>query len=248
MRQLHAFRRPGRARRIDQRDDVVGLYGGERRVDVEVLVGLLHVGECNRALRRVSIDDDHVLQVGQLPARLQHRRQVRLLDDRYTRARVGDDVADLLGGERLVDREGRGAERHGREVAEVELGPVAKHQRDAVAARDAEAGETSRDRVDAVAQLGPRERDVVVEGAHGDDVRMGGGGAPQRLAERRRADGGRRGVACDGAAFHLRLLRVVGSAGQPARRYRSSRAGLSARGSRRPASDRCRSTGRSRTA
>src|SRR5205085_746170 len=84
----------------------------------------------------------------QLLARLQHRRQVRLLDDRHARTRVADDVADLLGSEGLVDREWRRAKRHRGEVAQVELGPVAHHQRDGVAARDAEAGEPAGERDD----------------------------------------------------------------------------------------------------
>ena len=214
MRQLDALRRAGRARRVDQRQDVVGLRPRASAASTSK-------SGFGRPRRRASASVPSgaspsttitCSSAGSSRARLQHRRQVRLLDDRDARAGVADDVADLLGAGGLVDRERRRAERHRREVAEVELGPVAHHQRDRVAARDAEPGEPARERVDALAQLGPGQRDAVVERADRDDVRVGGGGAPQRLAERRGVDGRRRrrATCCLPSASPPRRRRLAG--------------------------------------
>ena len=67
MRELDALRRAGRAGRVDERQQVVGLDGRGRRLGVEVRVGIaLDVVELQRALGRVVADDDDVLEVGQL--------------------------------------------------------------------------------------------------------------------------------------------------------------------------------------
>src|SRR6187397_1319989 len=71
----------------------------------------------------------------------------------------------------------------------MELGPVGDHQRDGVAARDAELREPAGQRVHAVAQLRPRPADVIVASAHGDAVAVLGGGDPEGLG-----DGGRHGL------------------------------------------------------
>ena len=63
-------------------------------------------------------------------------------------------------------------------VDDVELGPVAEHDRDRVAAADAEPGEAAGERIDAAEQIRPRQRDGVIDGAHGDDVRMVRRGPP----------------------------------------------------------------------
>ena len=71
----------------------------------------------------------------------------------------------------------------------MELGPVAEHQRDGVAAAHAELVQPARERVDAVAQLAPGERDLVVLGADGDAVGMVLGRDPEGLGDRGGADG-----------------------------------------------------------
>ena len=65
-------------------------------------------------------------------------------------------VADLLGRVGVVDRERRRAEHHRGEVAEVELGAVGEHQRDRLAALDAELRQAAGERVDALAAARPR--------------------------------------------------------------------------------------------
>ena len=63
-------------------------------------------------------------------------------------------------------------------VDDVELRPVAEHDRDRVAASDAEPGEAAGERIDAAEQIRPRQRDGVIDGAYGDDVRMVRRGPP----------------------------------------------------------------------
>ena len=81
----------------------------------------------------------------------------------------------------------------------MELGPVAEHQRDRVAAAHAELAQPAGERVDAVAQLAPGQRDLVVLRADGDAVGMVRGREPERLGDRAGADG--RGAAPCGASM-----------------------------------------------
>ncbi len=90
------------------------------------------------------IDDDHVLQPGQVVARLQQPLEVLALDHGDAGGGVGDDVLDLVGGVGLVDREGRRAERDRGEVDDVELGTVGEHDRERLPARAAPAGAAPR--------------------------------------------------------------------------------------------------------
>jgi hypothetical protein len=55
-------------------------------------------GERERPGGWVAVDHDHVPEVREAPARLEHRRQVRLLDDRDLRLGVADQVRDLVRG------------------------------------------------------------------------------------------------------------------------------------------------------
>ena len=149
--------------------------------------------EGDHALRGVAIDDDHVLEVGQLLAGLEHVGEELLLGDDHARAGVGDHVADLLGPVLHVDRERRGARGHHREVAEVELGPVAEEQGDRVAALSPRPAARRRARRRARAApprpgdlvaLGP-DRDLVGPVGGGDAKRLGDGGGADRLARLR---------------------------------------------------------------
>ena len=115
------------------------------------------------------------------------------LDDHDRRARVGDHVRDLLGRGGHVDRERRRAERDRRQVGEVELGPVAEHQRDACrrAARRARPGRRRARRRARAAR--PGQRDLVVLACASRPGRACvGGGEAERLGDRRRADRARR--------------------------------------------------------
>ena len=91
-----------------------------------------------------------MLEAGQFAAGGEQVRQQRRLGDGKTRAGITHDVRDLLGRQRLVDREWRRADRGGRQVDQVELWSVTDHQRHRIAAADAELGEAAGDGVDAL--------------------------------------------------------------------------------------------------
>ena len=120
---------------------------------------------------RVAVDDDHVLRgpaargappagSAAAPARRSRaarpRRRPRRRSARATASgRCENGVAPSV----ITARSDQ-----------VELRPVADHERDGVAAADAEPGETAGERVDAARELRPGERDGVVERAHGDAI------------------------------------------------------------------------------
>jgi len=102
------------------------------------------------------IDQDDVLEGGAaredlLPA-LHH---VAVLQHRDLRAAVVDDVGDLLGRERVVDRHRRRGRVHRGGVGKQVLGDVSSHDRDEIAVSDAEAAQAHRDGARALALLGP---------------------------------------------------------------------------------------------
>ena len=109
-----------------------------------------------------------------------------VIDD--PRARVGDDVLDLLGRVLHVDRERRRPDHHRREVAEVELGPVGDQQGQRVALGQPErrAGRR-RARRRARAAAPHVQRLLVVSRPDGDLVRALRGGDAEGLRDRRRA-------------------------------------------------------------
>ena len=169
----------------------------DRGLRVEVGIRSLDLVEPQAALV-LALDEDHVLEVGQVLARLEDLREEVRLGDEDPRLGVRADVLDLLGGVRHVDRERRGADGDRREVGEVELGTVGQQQRDALAALQPEPDEAAGEGVDALAHLGPRDRDLVALRAHEDVVRARRGGNPERLGERARVDR----PACSGARLH----------------------------------------------
>ena len=187
--ELDALGRPGRARRVDQREDVLGL-----RRRASAAPGRSPGRRPPRPPRRrrpspsaPSITISVSSAASSARARAE-RLQVGRLDDRDLRPRVADDVGDLRGRERRVDRERRRAQRHHGEVGDVELGPVAHHQRDGVPAPHAQPGQAAGQRVDAVAQLRPREADLVVLRADRDAVRMVLDRQPEGLGHGARAE------------------------------------------------------------
>ena len=207
--ELHALGRAGRAARVDQREDVVGAHLRGCGLGVEVGVRALDVRQRHAALRRLAVDHDHVLEARQALARLQEGGQQRLLDDGDARPGVGDHVLDLLGGERLVDRERRGAQRHRGEVADVELGTVVEHQRDRLAVLQAELGQPARDRVDALAQLAPGDGDGVALGPDRNAVGIGARRVVEGLDERRRPLGHASRAGGHRAALHRHSPSIV---------------------------------------
>ena len=159
---------------------------GYRRLHVEARVGALHLRQRESALGRLAVDQDHVLERGQLLARAHHLRQELLLGDQHTRPRVGDHVLDLLGGVGVVDRERGRPEHHPREVAHMELGAVGEHQRQSVPASHPQRGEPAGELVHARAQLRPGERHGVALGADRHLVRPFLGGDAERVRDRGR--------------------------------------------------------------
>jgi hypothetical protein len=207
--ELDALRVAGRARRVDEREQVVAADLRRRRPGVEARVPVaLDVLQAQRALAPVPVDDDHVLERRQPVARGEELIGERLVDDREARLRVADDELDLLGRRREVDRERRRADGHHGEVGQVELGPVAEHERDVLAAAQPELREAGGQRVGAGAHLAPGDLHRPSAGAERDAVRVVAGGAVERLDEvrRRRLRGRRSGRLRGGAALHVLSL------------------------------------------
>ncbi len=207
---LHALRRSGRAGRVDEGEHVGRLDLGDRSLEVEAGVRALDIRQRHDPWRRIAVDDDHVLEVRQASARLEHLRQVLLLADQQPRVGVGDDVLDLVRRVCAVDGERRRAEHHRGEIAEMELRPVGQHQRDRLTASEPELGEAPREVVDATAQLGPRDRELVTFGADRHLLGPFGGRQAEGLRERRRPGGGtlRRAQFRD-RAIHVRSSRLA---------------------------------------
>jgi hypothetical protein len=104
----------------------------------------------------LGVDEHDQLECG-APAGVDSQRAIeegRVGDD-DARACVADDVLALLGGERRVDGERRGAQQQRGGVGDVELGPVRHPQRDGVAAADAQPRKPGRGRSDPVGVLAP---------------------------------------------------------------------------------------------
>ncbi len=126
-----------------------------------------------------------MLELGQSLARFRELLEERLLDDRDLRSRIGDDILDLLGRQRLVDRERHRPDRHRRQVGDKELRPVGEHESERVAPAEPERGEARRQPIDTRLQLIPGETRGIVERAHRDALTADLDDAAKRLAERR---------------------------------------------------------------
>ena len=190
VRELHALGRPGRARGVDQRQDVVGLERGDRRVDVEGRRRRprpRRAPSCPRARRRRRRSRARGRAASCAPPGHWPRKACSVM--RILAPGVGDHVLDLVGRVGHVDRERRRADHHRREVGEVELGPVAEHQRDRVALRRPSAVQAAGERVDALAQLAPRPATTSSPFVRtATSSARCGGGDPERLGDRRRVD------------------------------------------------------------
>ena len=134
----------------------VGRFGGEQ------------VGVTNQiAGRRVGRLDDHrrLERAEPVADGVEASQEGVVLEDRHLGATVVDQVVDLIGSRRVVDRDGcRPAEQH-RQVDGVELGPVRQHQHDTVTLPDPEPAQARRQTGDVVGDLGQRLSLPVAVGA-----------------------------------------------------------------------------------
>ena len=119
-----------------------GVMSRGRRVEVD---GVVAVGEGGPGDEVVAgdalgvVQHDDVLEGRELVAHGgEALGEAHVLDDGHPGAAVPREVGDLLGGRRVVDRDGGGAAEDRGEVDDVELGDVPHHQHDAVARADAE--------------------------------------------------------------------------------------------------------------
>ena len=168
VREHDALRHTRRPARVDQRRNVVRPDGVGERVEVgAVRVGVGAAGgeglgpardrDGQRALRFFEHDD--VLQLRQLVEdgggffELEIRR-----DDEHARAGIAEDVLDLVGGERRVERDVDGAEELGAEVGHGPLGPVLREHGHAVTGPHADVVEPAREREGVGVEVGVRDR------------------------------------------------------------------------------------------
>ena len=201
--QLDALRRARRPRGVDQRQQVGGLDRAPGGLEVE-LAGreLEEVREADRLIGAIAVHDDDLLDGAVALGAREEAREQGALGDRNAAARVRQHVLDLLRGRGVVDRERGCAEVQGGGVDQVELGAVGEHQRDGVAAPDAERGEAAGKPLDARGVLAEGDRDAVSGRPQSDLVRALGGGQLERLAQRggtQRRRLGRRRLALDHA-------------------------------------------------
>ena len=151
-----ALRRPGGARRVDERADVVG---GDRlpallplgvRAARAGLDQLIH-RDCAAAR---ALHPDHSLELGDPITYLVDLGELFIvLDDHRLGVGVLDDVLAFLGRVRLVDRDDGGAHAEGREVEVGPLGAGVREDRDLVALLDSELDQAECELPDDLADL-----------------------------------------------------------------------------------------------
>ena len=150
---VHHALRPARGARgvVERGDPVLVVDVGSHREDWSAV----HELGVARAVERAPGDArDAILHVHEPracaePARhTAHRARELRVAEHELRARVVQDVADLLGLEARVDRHERGAHLQHREVGDEQLRNVRREERDAVAGRDASAHERAREPAD----------------------------------------------------------------------------------------------------
>ena len=151
--ELDALGRPGGARGVDQRQDILRPDRTPGRLEVEAAGRLaLEIGQRHRPRSPVDADEGLNARAGR-----RNRGKEELLGDHDLVARVAEEIADLLGGRGVVDRERHRAEVQRGGVHERELGPVQQHDPHGVARLDAECCESGRDPAYPVAVLTPAD-------------------------------------------------------------------------------------------
>ena len=161
MRQHHALRLAGRARGVDDRRELIR---ARRRAPCRGTRGRAPLPRHPRvaALARPSSSDDDRRAVARPPPR-PSRRPLRApaagggppgssraaAASRRSRRRAPEsfeDVADLRGGQRRIDRHGDGAAGEDRQIRHQPLGPALGDDRDAIACRHAQRAERPSER------------------------------------------------------------------------------------------------------
>ena len=144
----HTLRRPGRTRRVDDRREIGRLResGGGVEIDRRVrdeIVPVQHA--CGYAGGR-HVDDGDRAQRGKLCAHRQKALEVgAVLDNRGNGTAVSDEILDLIGCGRVVDRDRCRATQHHRDVGDVKLRAVAHQQHDPVAVTDTQLSQRARE-------------------------------------------------------------------------------------------------------
>ena len=163
VRQPDALGPAGRARRVDQgrevlgtrRVDAVGHRRGVLREQVGAAGGQVVEADHPVAVRR-AVERDDLAQVRQLVALLAQLGDLGVvLGERDPGAGVGEDVGDVLGVGRRVDRGGGGAGAEDREVGEDPVDPRRGQDRDPLLRLDAEGEQPGRERGHPLAGLAP---------------------------------------------------------------------------------------------
>ena len=148
--------RSRRAQAADQFGDVVGRRAAARD---DLVPGVDRDRLPLGALGRLHGDDQAQLGRG-VGGRQQAFGERGCRDDRRGGARIGQDMAVIVGRVGRVGGHRHGAGGHDREVGDDPVGPVLRDQHDAVAARDAERAQAARQRRDLVGDGAPRLRPV----------------------------------------------------------------------------------------
>ena len=175
--ELDALRRPGRPGGVDQREDVIGA-----------------ASHASAARRRTPRRPASRLVDGRGRGRRARARARRERAPRSSATRApASPMTYRTWSRRRGERRSRTASRRASSTARSAMwnsGRLEQHQRDGVAALDRARCRRNppASASDAVAQLRPRERDLVVLGADRDAVRMGVDGDPKGLGDGRRGE------------------------------------------------------------
>ena len=137
MRELDSLGIAGRARRVDDRAEVVGTDRGQPRVDLGQVLGWPAQPACDLGLHRHD---------AQRPVRLQLGHHLRVRCDRERRLAIVDDLLNDLDGARRIDRHCDGPDGLDREIALEPLDAVLGHDDDALAWFHAGANQCGPDR------------------------------------------------------------------------------------------------------
>jgi hypothetical protein len=140
---------------------------------------------------------------GRLGERSLNRLQERLFGDHDLGARVLQLVGDLIGRQRLIQRERRRAEAHRGRISEMEFGPIGQHEREHVAPLKTEVAEAERDTVDLLRVLAPGDLPLATPGPDGHPIGMQPGGVGEGFRNRGRVQTLLR---VDSRALHRLLL------------------------------------------
>ena len=183
---------------------IVARSSGAARARGSVQVDRVAVGQ-DRPRMHVSgrssgvAEHDDLVELGQFVTDLEEALEEALvLDDGDLRPTMVDEILDLVGGGRVVDRHRGGAEERDGDVDPVELGHVPHHDHDAVTGPDAQVGQPGGGPGDLPASSSkvsePQESSPSIQrrAAVADRAPRRSGGTPSERCARRHARGSRR--------------------------------------------------------